>query len=91
MAEKLIDWRRATEQGFRFDPSKGVDPQKVVAVDRDITIQKRKIEQDLIAGSTELLQIKRQTEHQGRRLLGEVESALAVLVQARADQRAAAG
>ena len=59
--------------------------------DRDITTQKRKIEQALISGSTELLQIKRETEQQGRRLLGEVESALAVLAQARADQRAAAG
>jgi DNA-binding helix-hairpin-helix protein with protein kinase domain len=91
MAEKLIEWRRETERGFRFDPSKGVDPQKVVAADRDIASQKRKIEQALIAGSNELAQIKRHTEQQGIRLWGEVESALAVLAQARANQRAAAG
>jgi DNA-binding helix-hairpin-helix protein with protein kinase domain len=90
MAEKLIEWRRETERGFRFDPSKGVDPQKVVAIDRDIAIQKRKIEQDLIAGSTELVQIKRQTEQQGTRLRLEVESTLAALMQARANQRVAA-
>jgi DNA-binding helix-hairpin-helix protein with protein kinase domain len=91
MAEKLIDWRRKTAVEFRFDPSKGVDPQKVVAVDRDIATQKRKIEQDLIAGSTALMQIRRQTEQQGRRLLGEVQNALAVLAQAKANLRAAEG
>src|SRR5262249_53727854 len=91
MAEKLIDWRRGAEGGFRFDPTKRVDPQKVVAVDRDIATKKRKIEKELIAGSNELLQAKRQIEQQIRRLLGEVESTLAVLAQARANQRAASG
>jgi DNA-binding helix-hairpin-helix protein with protein kinase domain len=91
MAEKLIEWRRETERGFNFDPSKGVDPQKIVAVDRDIATQKRKIEQALITGSTELAQIKRHTEQQGLQLLREVEGALAVLGQVRANERAAAG
>jgi hypothetical protein len=91
MAEKLMDWRRETERGFRFDPSNGIDPQKIVAVDRDIATQKRKIEQDLIAGSNELAQIKRHTEQQGLRLRGEAETALAALAQARTDQRAVAG
>jgi len=90
MAEKLIEWPRETERGFQFDPSKGVDPQKIVAIDRDIAIQKRKIEQGLIAGSKELAQIKRHTGQEARRLLGEVEAALADFAQARTDQRAAA-
>jgi DNA-binding helix-hairpin-helix protein with protein kinase domain len=89
MAEKLIEWRRETERGFHFDSSKGIDPQKIVAVDRDIASQKRKIEQALIAGLNELAQIKRHTEQQGLRLRGEVESALSVLAPARANQRAA--
>ena len=83
--------RRETERGFRLDPSKGVDPQKIVAVDRDIATQKRKVEQALIAGLNELAQIKRHTEQQGLRLRGEVESALVVLAQARADERAVIG
>jgi DNA-binding helix-hairpin-helix protein with protein kinase domain len=91
MAEKLIEWRRETERGFRFDPAKGVDPQKIVAVDRDIAAQKRKIEQALIAGSTELLQLKRQIEPLGTRLRLDIESALGLLMQARANRRAAAG
>jgi DNA-binding helix-hairpin-helix protein with protein kinase domain len=91
MAEKLLEWRRKTEREFRFDPSKGLDAQKLVALDRDIAIQKQKIEQALITGATELLQIKRQTEQQGARLRGDVENSVAVLVQARANQRAAAG
>ena len=91
MAEKLIEWCRETERGFRFDPSKGVDPQKIVAVDRDIATQKRKIEQALVAGSNELAHIKRHTEQQGLRLLREIESSLAALAQARANDRAAAG
>jgi DNA-binding helix-hairpin-helix protein with protein kinase domain len=91
MAEKLIEWRREIERGLRFDPSKGVDPQKIVAVDRDIATQKRKIEQALITGSNELAQIKRQTEQQGRRLRLEVENTLSVLMQARSNQLAAAG
>ena len=89
MAEKLIEWRRETERGFHFDPSKGVDPQKIVAIDRDIATQKKKIEQGLIAGSNDLAQIKRKTEQQGRRLHGEVVSALTLLAQARGNQRAA--
>jgi DNA-binding helix-hairpin-helix protein with protein kinase domain len=91
MAEKLIEWRHETERGFRFDPSKGVDPQKVIAIDRDIASQKSKIEQALITGSTELAQIKRQTEQQGRRLQVEVKCALSGLAQARANERAALG
>jgi DNA-binding helix-hairpin-helix protein with protein kinase domain len=91
MAEKLIEWRRETERGFRYGPSKGVDPQKVVAIDRDIASQKRKIEQALIAGSNELAQIKRHTEQQGRRLRLEVENTLRLLMQARSNQLAAAG
>jgi DNA-binding helix-hairpin-helix protein with protein kinase domain len=91
MAEKLIEWRRETERGFPFDPSKGVDPQKIVAVDRDIATQKRKIEHALIGGSTELLQIKRQTEQQSTRLRLEVESTLTVLMQARVNQLAVGG
>jgi DNA-binding helix-hairpin-helix protein with protein kinase domain len=91
MADKLIEWRRETEKGFRFDPTKGIDSQKVLAIDRDIATQKRKIEQALITGSNELAQIKRQTERQGRRLRLEVENALSVLMQARANQLAAAG
>jgi DNA-binding helix-hairpin-helix protein with protein kinase domain len=91
MAEKLVEWRRETERGFQFDPSKGIEPQKILAVDRDIATQKRKIEQALIGGSNELAQIKRHAEQQGRRLRTEVESTLAVLAQARADQRAAGG
>src|SRR5262249_52973271 len=90
MAEKLVEWRRETERGFQFDPTKGVDPQKIVAIDRDIATQKRKIEQTLIAGSNELAQIKRQIDQQDLRLRGEVESTLAVLMQARANERAAA-
>ena len=91
MAEKLIEWRRETESGFRFDPTKGIDPQKLLAIDRDIATQKRKIEQALITGSNELAQIKRQTEQQGRRLRLEVENTLSVLMQARSNQLAAAG
>ena len=91
MAEKLMEWRRETEQEFRFDPSKGVDPQKVIAIDRDISIQKRKIERALIAGSTDLSQLKRQTEQQGTRLRLEVESTLGFLMQAKANERAASG
>jgi DNA-binding helix-hairpin-helix protein with protein kinase domain len=91
MAEKLVEWRRETELGFRFDQSKGIDTQKIVAVDRDIATQKRKIEQALITGSNELAQIKRQTEQQGRRLRLEVGNTLSVLVQARSNQLAAAG
>jgi hypothetical protein len=68
-----------------------VDPQKIVAIDRDIATQKRKIEQALIAGSNELAQIKRQTEQQGRHLRLEVENTLSVLMQARSNQLAAAG
>jgi DNA-binding helix-hairpin-helix protein with protein kinase domain len=91
MAEKLLEWRRETERGFRFNPTKGVDPQKVLAIDRDITTQRRKIEQALITGSNELAQIKRQAEQKGKRLRLEVENTLSVLMQARSNQLAAAG
>src|SRR5215468_6493413 len=80
MAEKLLEWRRSIERKFRFDPSKGIDPQKVVALDREIAIQKQQIEQALITGSADLSQTKRHTEQQGARLLGDVQSAVVTLV-----------
>ena len=90
MAEKLIEWRRKTEQKFQFDPSQGVDPQQIAAVDRDILKDKGRLEQSLQAGATELLQTKRQIEKQHATLRRELEDALQRLAQARADQRAAA-
>jgi DNA-binding helix-hairpin-helix protein with protein kinase domain len=89
MTDKLLEWRRAIERNFRFDPARGVDPHLIITIDQELATNKRKVEQALMIGATALMQAKHQVDQQQALLRRELEEATKSLVQARVDQRAA--
>ena len=47
---RLVAWRQQIEFQFRFDPNRAVSPADILAVQRDIDMQRNKLEQDITAG-----------------------------------------
>jgi DNA-binding helix-hairpin-helix protein with protein kinase domain/Flp pilus assembly protein TadD len=41
--DRLLSWRASLERRFRFDPSKGIDPADIAAVEREIAVARSKI------------------------------------------------
>lgn len=89
LTNKLIEWRQSVERKFRFDPSKGVDPGDIAALDRELTELKRKLEQRLGAGPSELTQIRNKILTQRKVLEQQVNDAYQAMVQAEVDMKAA--
>jgi DNA-binding helix-hairpin-helix protein with protein kinase domain len=57
LTRELLGWRAKLETKFKFDPSKGINPQDIAALDRDIADMKRKLEASLSNGPQALTQI----------------------------------
>ncbi|MDX2263414.1 MAG: protein kinase domain-containing protein [Hyphomicrobiales bacterium] len=91
LTEKLKEWRQGVERGFRFDPSQGVDPQAIAALDREMRKARLDIEQLLTRGPAELAQIKAQIVTQRKSLETQVNAALKALMQAEIDLKTAKG
>jgi len=85
LTAKLLDWRISVERKFRYDPSIGVDPRDVAALDRDIAEMKQKIEAKLLAGPNQLNQIRSEIMSQRNALKGRVNDAYRALVQTEVD------
>jgi hypothetical protein len=66
-----------------------VDPQEIVALDREIIDVKRNLEQHLVSGAVELTQIRSQIITQRNILNEQVNRAYHEMVQAEADMKAA--
>jgi DNA-binding helix-hairpin-helix protein with protein kinase domain len=87
LTSRLLDWRRLVERRFTFDPSRGVDPSDLAALDREINALRLKTEQELSAGLGQLRQIQQQVISIRRALWNTVEGAANALSQAEADVR----
>lgn len=88
LTTRLMDWKRAVEAKFRFDPSSGVDPKDVSDLDQRIALQKRELEEALRRGTTELHQIRNTILSRRQALEGPMRAAAQVAAQAEADLRA---
>lgn len=86
---EMVKWRRSVEAKFRFDPRKGIDPQEIAALDRDIESTKRKLQTNLMNGPQALEQIRTHILAQRQILKPQLDSAAKALAQAQADARAA--
>lgn len=53
-ASKLLSWRKLHEQRFQFDPKKGVPQSDIDTVERDIHVERMKLERDAAAGLAKL-------------------------------------
>lgn len=89
LTARLRQWRRSVEEGFHYDPSKGVDHRDIAALDREMSELKRNLEQCLNAGPTELTQIRNQIMVQRNVLEQQVNEAFRAMVQSEVDMTAA--
>lgn len=58
LARALESWRRRLEAQFVFDPSKGIDPTDMTALQQKFALRKKELEGKLLAGQEELMVIK---------------------------------
>ena len=86
----LMTWRNMIEQRFVFNPNQGVDPADRAAVEREITVAKTRLEEELQKGPRQLLQISSQIKAARRTMQPAVEQSLRALVQAETDLQNAA-
>jgi DNA-binding helix-hairpin-helix protein with protein kinase domain len=85
LKEKLMDWRRDMERKFVFNPSRGVDPRDIAALDKDIADQKQKLERSLFAGPGELTQLRNQAQLHRQALEPQLIDACKAMLQAEVD------
>jgi DNA-binding helix-hairpin-helix protein with protein kinase domain len=81
----LMAWRTAVEQRFRYDPTAGINPADVKAIDHKIMIRRTEIERGLLRGKAELDHVRRRAEQSDTRLQERAADAARQLAQARAD------
>jgi DNA-binding helix-hairpin-helix protein with protein kinase domain len=86
---RLLDWRRSMERGFRFDPSRGLDPADVASLDRALLDTQRRLAAELGKGPAELNQLRSHAINRAVALKRETAEALRELAQARANRKAA--
>lgn len=82
---ELIDWRNGLERRFAFDPSKGVDPADITAVNQRFNQKRKQIEGMLLAGPEQLSQVQGHILQQRTQLLPTMRAAAQQVAQAEAD------
>jgi DNA-binding helix-hairpin-helix protein with protein kinase domain len=88
MAQVLLTWRQEIERHFVFDPSRGLDPEDLRALDRSLATQKAQIERELKAGPLHLEQLRRSIELRRQRLLPQLTLLAGRIAQIEADLKA---
>ncbi|MDN4089595.1 helix-hairpin-helix domain-containing protein [Paenibacillus polymyxa] len=78
---KLLEWKNSIERKFVFNPKQGIPQSDIVNLDRDILAQRKKLEQELLSGPNQLLQIGNQIKARRSALWPEVEQAARELAQ----------
>jgi tetratricopeptide (TPR) repeat protein len=86
----LLTWRNMIEQKFVFNPNQGVDPADCAAVEREITVAKSRLEEQLQKGPRQLLQLSSQVKAARNTMQPAVEQNLRALVQAETDLKTVA-
>lgn len=85
LTNELIQWRKGIEGRFRFDPSRGVDPADISALNQKFRQERRRIEGDLLAIPESLDMVRAQILVRREALRSQVEAVAKALAQARAD------
>ena len=85
---KLVAWRQQIEARFRFNPNRAVSPSDILAVQRDIDIQRNKLEQDIAAGLANLRAIVTAAKSRRQALEGQAAELVPRYAQAAADAAA---
>jgi len=85
LTQSLLSWRRSVETKFVFDPTKGIDPADLTALDRTIADRKSHIERALQSGPAELEKIRYETLVRRQALIQKLQTAARTVAQAEAD------
>lgn len=83
--DKLISWRNSLERRFRFDPSKGIDPADIAAVEREIAVTRSKIIAELRSSLPHLRQLSERIRTVRATLKTALDEATQSLAQAEID------
>lgn len=83
--DKLISWRTSLERRFRFDPSKGIDPADIAAVEREIAVARSKIIAELRSSLPHLRQLSERIRTARSTLKTALDEAMQSLAQAEID------
>ena len=86
LTQKLLGWRQSIESKFVFDPTKGVDPADIAALDRTIAARKAQIER-VCRPENALERIRHQITLRRQSLLQQLEAAAKALAREEADLR----
>ena len=88
LKSKLLAWRQAVGQSFVFDPTRGIDPGQVQALDVSIATRRKELEQVLLAGAGQLDGLKARILSARSELLPAFETHMRNRVQAELNLRA---
>lgn len=91
LSQKLLDWRRDVGLTFRFDPTLPPDAEEIAELDLRLKALRQPIEARLLAGVTDLLQIRNQILAERGLILPRLTLALRAMMQAESDLDAARG
>jgi DNA-binding helix-hairpin-helix protein with protein kinase domain len=83
----LLAWRKMIELGFRFDPSKGVAPADIAALNNKYSVLKKQLEEGIANGVGELQSIRNATLKKRTELAVELEKAAQEYAQAQANAK----
>lgn len=89
LTSKLLDWRKDIESKFVFNSSRGIHPDDLRAVDKEISDKRAALEAALLAGAAELARTSAQIMSARQLLWREMENATRQEFEARANARAA--
>jgi DNA-binding helix-hairpin-helix protein with protein kinase domain len=85
LSKKLLDWRSEKEKNFIFNPSKGVNPADLTALQQRYKARKSALESMLLAGHEELIKIKDEISTKRKSLYAEMEKIALQVEQAEVD------
>ena len=83
--QRMVVWRQQIEGRFRFDPSKAISPTEISSLERDIVLQRFKIEQDISSGLANLKAIVGAANSRRQALEGQLAELMPRYAQANAD------
>jgi DNA-binding helix-hairpin-helix protein with protein kinase domain len=85
LTNELVQWRKRLERKFRFDPSKGVDPADIAALNQKFRQERTQIEGALLATPETLNKVRGQTLLRREAIRSQIEDVAKALAQARGD------
>jgi DNA-binding helix-hairpin-helix protein with protein kinase domain len=88
LQDSLLQWRHRCETHFTFDPSKGVDPQDIITLNRHFEHQRRDLESRLQQGGQQLANIALEINKARQSLFPLLETAAREYAQALANRKA---